>query len=329
MLSSAARPRTPLAVTPTAPGAPPAPAPPAADGARCPSCGAPRPARFCPECGERRVDADDYRLRRFAAHAVDQLFSLDGTLWRTGRALVTRPGLLTAEYVAGRRTRYARPLQIFLLVNVAFFLATGAVGAFRFRLAQYLHGEVNVYVLGDTARVRALVAGKARRERVTVADVERRFDAASAAQQSVWLLVVPALAAAVALLYAPRRLPYVRHLVFAVHFLAFLLLAAGGVATAVVAAARHVVLPQYQALRRASPEAARPVGLALEAVLGRERFMWPVLAWTAVYLVLALRRVYGDAWGWAAARALVLAALIFPLLKLYRDVLFAVTYLSI
>jgi hypothetical protein len=329
MRSSAAPPRALRVVTPAGLGPPHAPGQPAAGDPRCPSCGAPRPARFCPECGERRVDPDDFRLRRFAAHAVDQLFSLDGTLWRTGRALVTRPGLLTAEYIAGRRTGYARPLQLFLLVNVAFFLATGAVGAFRFRLGQYQRGEANGYLLRDTARVRALVAGKARRERVTVADVERRFDAASAAQQSVWLLVAPALAAAVALLYARRRLPYVRHLVFAVHFLAFLLLAAGGVATAVVAAARHVVLPQYEALRRASPEAARPIGTALEAVLGRERFMWPVLAWVAVYLVLALRRVYGDAWGWAAARALVLAALIFPLLKLYRDVLFAVTYLSI
>jgi hypothetical protein len=299
----------------------------AAEVAGCPSCGAPRPARFCPECGERRVDPDDYRLRHFAAHAVDQLFSLDGTFWRTVRALVTRPGLLTAEYVAGRRTRYTRPLQLFLLVNVAFFVATGAVGAFRFRLAQYTQGEVGGYVVRDTTRVRALVAAKARRERVTVAEVERRFDAASAAQQSVWLLVAPAAAAAVALLYAPRRLPFVRHLVFAVHFLAFLLLASGGVATAVVAGVRHGVPPLFRALRAAWPAAAPAAAAALNLVLTRERFMWPVLAWIAVYLVLALRRVYGDPWAWAVARALALAALIFPLLHLYRDVLFGVTYL--
>lgn len=313
--------------TPVVVGSASAPAPDHPD-AWCPSCGAARPARFCPECGERRVGPEDDRLRHFAAHVVDQLFSLDGTLWRTVRTFVARPGLLTAEYLAGRRTRYTRPLQLFLLVNLGFFLVTGALGSFRFRLAQYSHGQIGTYAFRDTVRVQALVRDKARRAHLPVAEVERRFDAASAAQQSIWLLLAPVLAGALALLYAPRRRPFVHHLVFAVHLLAFLLLALGAAMLALVAAASladavgHVLVP-------VAPGAATALAAATRALL-HERVWGPaVLAWVAAYTVRALRRVHGDGWIAAAGRALVLALLLVAFTNLYRDLLFAVSFVTL
>jgi hypothetical protein len=273
------------------------------------------------------VAPDDYRLGTFAAHAADQILSVDGTLWRTLRALLARPGLLTAEYLAGRRTRYARPLQLFLLVNVAFFLATGALGTFRFRLAQYEQGRVGTYALRDTARVRALVAAKARREGTTAADVARRFDDASAAQQSVWLAFVPLLGAAIAGLYARRRLPYVQHLVFASHYLAFVLVAMAGSVAVVygVFAGAGRLLPALAG----APAAARALRGLVVFLAEHERWSYAPLAWVTAYLALALRRVYHDAWPWAAARALLLGAFVVALTNLYRDLLFFVTYLSV
>jgi len=40
---------------------------------------------------------------------------------RTFVTLVAHPGLLTREYVCGRRRRYLRPLQVFLMCNALFF----------------------------------------------------------------------------------------------------------------------------------------------------------------------------------------------------------------
>lgn len=295
-----------------------------ADDARCPTCGAARPERFCPRCGERRVDADDYALRHFAAHAVDQVFNLDGTLWRTLRTLVTRPGLLTAEYLAGRRTRHTRPLQLFLLVNVAFFLAMNAVHSFRFPLAQYAHGRVGSYALRDTTTVQTLVAAKARRRGISAAEFERRFDAASGAQQSVWLLTAPLFAGALAVLYARRRRPYVHHLVFAVHFFAFLLLLLTGIVGALSAAWAAV-----RALIPAAPALGRALAPALQ-VVSNERVWGPAaLVAVGVYLFTALRRVYPEPWPWTLGRAALLAAAVPPLTNVYRDLLFAVAYLSV
>lgn len=107
-------------------------------GPHCPSCGALRPERFCPRCGERRLEREDYSLRGYSREAVGILTDLDNRIFRTARALLTRPGMLTAEYFAGRRRRYLPPLQIYLLISLAVFLLTPRTGVFGYDLEQYL-----------------------------------------------------------------------------------------------------------------------------------------------------------------------------------------------
>lgn len=293
---------------------------------RCPTCDAERAARFCPECGEARVEAEDFTLRTFVSHAFEQFTSVDGALWRTLRALMFRPGQLTADWIAGRRRGYARPLQLFVLVNVAFFLMLSAAGTgFRFRLEQYTHGRVSTIVLRDTTAVQQAVARKAARERITVAEYARRFDAASGRQQSVWLLLAPTLGALLAVLYARRRRPFVQHLVFAIHFLAFMLLflacwmgALSLVLHGVVRAARALPVEQ----RWLWPHVETFVRLANDDnVMGV-----PALAVIAVWLFLALRRVHPESWRWTLARTAVLAWVLPRLFDGYRDVLFALTF---
>jgi hypothetical protein len=47
---------------------------------------------------------------------------LESKLFRTLWVLLRRPGLLTAEYMAGRRQRYLRPLRLYLALSLVFFL---------------------------------------------------------------------------------------------------------------------------------------------------------------------------------------------------------------
>jgi hypothetical protein len=46
---------------------------------------------------------------------------IDTRLWRSLVPLLLRPGVLTEEYLAGRRTRYVRPLKLYLTISVLFF----------------------------------------------------------------------------------------------------------------------------------------------------------------------------------------------------------------
>ena len=70
----------------------------------CRNCGAHATGHFCPNCGqETRVVLPTFPA--FMREAAGRYVAMDGRLWRTLAALVGRPGHLTREYFAGRRTR--------------------------------------------------------------------------------------------------------------------------------------------------------------------------------------------------------------------------------
>lgn len=60
---------------------------------------------------------------------------LDGKIWRSFRALLLQPGLLTQQYWEGRHGRWMRPLRIFLIVPaLSLILAPEAAGPLGLRL---------------------------------------------------------------------------------------------------------------------------------------------------------------------------------------------------
>jgi hypothetical protein len=82
----------------------------------CPECAAPLVGEYCHRCGEKLPDAHDLALKHFLHHGLHELTHLDSKIFRTLRALVFRPGLLTVEYLTGRRKRYVLPLRLFLVI---------------------------------------------------------------------------------------------------------------------------------------------------------------------------------------------------------------------
>ena len=83
----------------------------------CPSCRSPRRGPYCADCGERFLQPHDLELRHFIVHELPHdLWHVDGKLIRTLRALLVAPGLLSTEYLAGRRVGYIAPFRLYLAV---------------------------------------------------------------------------------------------------------------------------------------------------------------------------------------------------------------------
>ncbi len=82
----------------------------------CPECHAELLGKYCSNCGEKLPDAHDLSLRHFLHHGLHELTHLDSKIFRTLRTLILKPGVLTAEYLAGRRQRYVLPLRLFLVI---------------------------------------------------------------------------------------------------------------------------------------------------------------------------------------------------------------------
>jgi hypothetical protein len=87
----------------------------------CTNCGDERPGRYCPSCGQARRERV-VSLREMLADFLDDQLSLNSRLPRTVGLLLTRPGMLTEEYLQGRIARYIRPLRLYLGASVLFFL---------------------------------------------------------------------------------------------------------------------------------------------------------------------------------------------------------------
>ncbi len=87
----------------------------------CLDCGARLKGPFCSQCGQ-KVTSQDPTVKQLFTDALADVFSWDSRVWRTIRQLLTKPGALTLDYWAGRRTRYVPPLRLYLFVSFLGFL---------------------------------------------------------------------------------------------------------------------------------------------------------------------------------------------------------------
>jgi hypothetical protein len=94
----------------------------------CRNCGTFLEASFCPVCGQRNVDLER-PLPELLGEAVRETFDVDGRTVRTLLTLFRRPGMLTSEFLAGRRKLYTPPFRLYLVISLLFFvIAAWVVG---------------------------------------------------------------------------------------------------------------------------------------------------------------------------------------------------------
>ncbi|MDP2885296.1 MAG: DUF3667 domain-containing protein [Ignavibacteria bacterium] len=123
----------------------------------CPNCGAefslkPELASFCPACGQENHDLN-IPLRHLLGEVVETVFHFDSKSIRTLQALVFRPGVLTSEFILGRRARYVSPIRLYIFISFLFFLllsfSSGRTDEqTRTGAKQIITGEFNITFFG-------------------------------------------------------------------------------------------------------------------------------------------------------------------------------------
>jgi hypothetical protein len=92
----------------------------------CLNCAAPLAGPFCSQCGQR--DIPPYpSVRELVVDAFWELSGWDGRFASTVRELVRRPGMLTREFLEGRRARYLSPLRLYLMASLVYFVIAASV----------------------------------------------------------------------------------------------------------------------------------------------------------------------------------------------------------
>jgi hypothetical protein len=94
----------------------------------CPNCSHSVSGPYCSQCGQKTL-VETPTLWEFIHEYLHHYVAIDGTLTRTLKLLIARPGKLTTEYLAGRRASYIKPLQLYLTISFVFFIALSLFGS--------------------------------------------------------------------------------------------------------------------------------------------------------------------------------------------------------
>ena len=195
-------------------------------------------------------------------------------VYRTVFALLFRPGLLTRDYLQGRRVAYIAPFTLYINTVAVFFLLSVVTD---FRLSAFIQEA-------SPAWMKNLVASRSAAEGLSPAlfleHADRRF-------QSVYTVCVSAISvvgyALVARLWFRRTWrDWHGPVAFSLHYMAFVFIA---------------YLPVVSAFTAAGGVGSHAPLLAAIAING-------AAVWLAVYLVLAVRRLFGDTWPWALLKGI-------------------------
>jgi hypothetical protein len=284
--------------------------------AECVTCGEALLGPFCHRCGERRLAPEHFTIRHFLGEAFETFTNLESNkFFRSVWTLFAKPGVLTADYLAGRRTRWVRPLQLFLLINLAYFAVALLLGQQTLvtSLRNQLHSQPY------SALLRPLVSAEVARSGEEFAVYTARFNEITANQASTLIMVmIPLFAGVLALVHLGRRRGYVEHLVFSTHLYAFFLLSQvliTGLLLVAISGARWGLGLDLGFLDR---------GRVAEAVL-----VGVIVTYSVAYLYVAFRGVYGGGRPRAAAEAVVGVLGFMAVVQLYRLILFFTTFYAL
>ncbi|HEY0232718.1 MAG TPA: DUF3667 domain-containing protein [Dokdonella sp.] len=301
----------------------------------CTNCGAVLSGAFCQACGQRRFVESDRRLGSLLHQFIASATDLDGRVWRSLRALLFQPGLLSREYFIGRRARWISPISLFLAANVAYFLAPlhGSDVARLFN--QQVSGQVRALAADPAATLSTaqLASTGPAHTAFTTAWIDARVRARDAAarkashgasgygyrdyriaydaraddvSKALILLHVPFTALVLMLLFVRQHRYFAEHFVVALHFFTFALVSL------------QIVMHVQALLQFALPPSWMPPDAAIDGFM---RVLFPL------YAVLSLRRAYAVGWlPSIGAAAAMLAAVVAVNLYVYRAAQFMLTF---
>ncbi|MBV6322264.1 DUF3667 domain-containing protein [Duganella violaceipulchra] len=86
----------------------------------CHDCAAPVDGKYCSQCGQ-SSHVHVASAGEFIHHFIGHFVAAEGKLWRTFGDLLGRPGQLTVDFICGRRTRHIDPLRLLLTVSMLVF----------------------------------------------------------------------------------------------------------------------------------------------------------------------------------------------------------------
>lgn len=264
----------------------------------CKSCGNTHQENFCPECGEKAFDQKQLSIRLIITETIDGFIHFDNKFFVTFKTLMTRPGQLSIDYTEGRRLKYMHPVQFFFVANLLFFFFTIS-NIYYLPLQDYLTHRP--FIKYNTELV---VQHKLIKTNLSMPEYEQLFNDRIAYNSKEFIFAfVPFYGVLCMLMFFWIKRFFLEHLVFATHFMSFVLL--------LVLVEFYVISVPFSLLNKA--QYAQSYNIVYTAVTA---------TCISIYLFFAIKKFYKPHIAWTVFTALALGASFFSVIQYYRLALF-------
>lgn len=254
----------------------------------CASCGTKLKGNFCWKCGERKLNPDkDYSIHKFIEQTVDGFTHFDTKFVRSFKALLFKPGFLTSEFINGRRTRYMKPVQIFIIASVLFYFFYPNARMFFASVQDVWLAKEFSFNINKVVDQRAEADGTT--AQLTIKNIELE---AGYKSKAYLFFIIPFWGLGFFLLFW-RSIPFiVPHIIFAAHCLSFLIL---------------LMMAYF------------PFARLLGSFEVSDLQLLPLGVMFFIYLFMATRKVYQRHIVWSLLKTIVALAIFVVLFVVYRQ----------
>lgn len=87
----------------------------------CLNCGQIVEKHYCSACGQANLELKE-NFWQFISHSIAHYFHFDNKFFQTLTPLLTKPGQVTLDYLAGKRARYINPISMYIFVSIVYFI---------------------------------------------------------------------------------------------------------------------------------------------------------------------------------------------------------------
>ncbi len=148
----------------------------------CRNCGNSFSGRYCNRCGERISEPADKSVMAILSDVIQGFTFFDNKAIRTIKLIFLRTGELTRNFMEGVRVPFLKPLSVFFLANLFYFLFP-AFDTFNSSLRTQMH------FLPHSTIARNIVEKRLAREQVTLEEFTIRYQQQSTSMARLILIV--------------------------------------------------------------------------------------------------------------------------------------------
>ncbi len=179
----------------------------------CRTCGAKLEGAYCSDCGEKAFIPGEHTIRHFFGDVLNAITFLDSKFLRTLKLMIVKPGAMSYQYINGRRVPFIKPMSMFFIVNLIYFMF--AMGD---ALNSTLYSQLNNMPHSSIAK--SMVEKKIKSEKVSEKAFTAAYEDQSTNMAKMWLvLIVLYFSIPLALVNFGKKVYFFDHLVVSLEFM--------------------------------------------------------------------------------------------------------------